>query len=139
MKAQTCWERVKTAASEAEEPQSTQQKSVYRKGDVHRRFHSIQQKVGAALRLSQEPLDEDELAEFRCMRGDARAAVQEKDAAHVAACETLSTWSKETQGSRTTQWCWRSYREQRPHRTMPWQSFKGWTEDSPQGQCNTLL
>ena len=26
-----------------------------------------------------------------------------------AACE------KKTQGSRTTQWCWRSYREQRPH------------------------
>ena len=23
--------------------------------------------------------------------------------------------AKETQGSRTTQWCWRSYREQRPH------------------------
>ena len=96
MKAQTCWERVKTAASEAEEPRSTQQKLVYRKGDAHRRSHSIQQNVGAAVRLSQEPSDEDELAEVRCMRGDARAAVQEKGAAHVAACETLSTWSTET-------------------------------------------
>ena len=43
-----------------------------------RRSRSIQQKVGAAVRLSQEPSDEDELAEYRCMRGDARTAVQER-------------------------------------------------------------
>ena len=30
------------------------------------------------VRRSQDPSDEDELAEFRCMRGDARAAVQER-------------------------------------------------------------
>ena len=36
------------AASEAEKPRSIQQKSVYRKGDAHRKSHSIQQKVGSA-------------------------------------------------------------------------------------------
>ena len=50
-----------------------------RERDAHRRSHSIQQKVGAAVRLSQEqPSDEDLLAEFIYKRGDARAAVQEK-------------------------------------------------------------
>ena len=85
MKAQTCWECVKTAASEAEEPRSIQQQSVYRKGDAHRRSHSIQQKVGAAVRLSQEqPSDEDEISQnsTACVDGH-RAAVQEKDTAHV--------------------------------------------------------
>ena len=69
---------MKTAASEVEKPQSiqqksmhrksqthrSQQKSVYRKGDAHRRSHNIQQKVGAAVRLSQElPSDKDEYSQ----------------------------------------------------------------------------
>ena len=97
MKAQTCWERVKTAASEVEKPQSiqqksmhrksetdrSQQKSVYRKGDALRRSRSFRQRrrsealTGAALGRRRE------LAEFRCIRGDARVAVQQKDTAHV--------------------------------------------------------
>ena len=47
--------------------------------------HSIQQKVGAAVRLSQEqPSDEDEISQnsTACVDGR-RAAVQEKDTAHV--------------------------------------------------------
>ena len=116
------------------------------------------------------------LAEFRCTRGDACVAVQQKDTAHVEhlthgakrhEAQSIAQWclrscrdchavteyhtvgwktsadhavaelsrpdredsqiyfsaehvkvkqrAKETQGSRTTQWCWRSYREQRPH------------------------
>ena len=58
---------METAASEAEEPRS------------------IQQKVGAAVRLSQEqPSDEDEISQNSnaCVDGH-RAAVQEKDTAHV--------------------------------------------------------
>ena len=41
-------------------PRSIQQKSVYRKGDFQRRSHSVQQKVGAAVRLSQEPSQQRE-------------------------------------------------------------------------------
>ena len=51
-------------AREAEEPRSIQQKLVFRKGVARRRSHSIQQKVGAAVRLSQEqPSDEDEFSQ----------------------------------------------------------------------------
>ena len=141
------------------------------------RSHSIQQKVGAAVRLSQEqPSDEDQIWQnsTACVDG-LRAAVQEKDTAYVkhlahgakrdtklkyrtvvlevrsrlprrdrvsrSGVEDLSRpcrgraqtrqrriiqifpaehvkvkqRAKETQGTRTTQWCWRSYREQRPH------------------------
>ena len=56
-----------------------------RKGDAHRRSRSIQQKVGAAARLSQEqPSDEDEISHnsTACVDGH-RAAVQEKDTDHV--------------------------------------------------------
>ena len=55
-----------------------------RKSDAHRRSHSIQQKVGAAVRLSQEPSDEDQIWQnsTACVDGH-RAAVQEKDTAHV--------------------------------------------------------
>ena len=49
------------------------QKSVYRNRDAHRMSHSFLQKVGA-VRVSQEPSQ----AEFRCMRVDACAAVQER-------------------------------------------------------------
>ena len=56
-------QHVKPRAGEVEKPRSIQQKSVYRTAqerDAHRRSHSIQQKVGAAVRLSQEqPSDED--------------------------------------------------------------------------------
>ena len=58
-----------TAASEAEKPRNVQQKSMHRKVDAQRRSHSIQQKVGAAVRLLQEPSDEDHVVEFNCMRG----------------------------------------------------------------------
>ena len=48
--------------------------------DAHRRSHSIQQKVGAAVRLSQEPSDEDHVAEFNCMRGwPPRRSAREKE------------------------------------------------------------
>ena len=90
---------MKTAASEVEKPQSIQQKSMHRKsetdrsqqksenrkGDAHRRSHSIQPKVVAAVRLSQkQPSDEDEHTQnsTACVDGH-RAAVQEKDTAHV--------------------------------------------------------
>ena len=59
---------LKSLAGEAGKPRSIQQKSVFRKEDAHRRFHSIQQKVGAAVRVSQDPSDEDHVAEFRCLR-----------------------------------------------------------------------
>ena len=80
MKAQTCWERVETVAREAGKPLCIQQKSVYRKGDAHRESHSFQQKVGAAMRLSQEPSDEDQYWQNSggCVT-DHRAAVQERE------------------------------------------------------------
>ena len=56
-------QHVKPRAGEVEKPRSIQQKSVYRtrERDAHRRSHSIQQKVGAAVWLSQEqPSDEDQ-------------------------------------------------------------------------------
>ena len=53
---------------------------------------AFSRKPDPQVRRSQEPFDEDELA--RCLRGDARAAVQER---------------KEMRHKR-------SYREQRPHR-----------------------
>ena len=51
------------------------------------------------MRLSQEPSDEDELAEPGVCVDGHRAAVQREAAAHEAACETLSTWSKERHGA----------------------------------------
>ena len=71
-------EHVKTRAVEAGKPRSIQQKSVFRKGDAHRRSHSIQQKVGAAVRLSQEPSDEDHVENSGACVTDHRAAVQER-------------------------------------------------------------
>ena len=53
-----------------------------------------------------------------------RRSIQIFSAEHVK----VKQRAKETQETRTTQWCWRFYREQRPHtvvlRTMPWQSSK---------------
>ena len=69
---------MKTAACDLEKPQSiqqklmhrksdtdrSQQKSVYHKRDAHTRSRNIQQKVGSAVRLSQEqPSDEDEYSQ----------------------------------------------------------------------------
>ena len=64
--------------------------------------HSASRRRSAALTgaLGRRP----GLAEFRSVRVDAHAAVQEKEAAHEAACETLSTWSEETQSSKTARW-----------------------------------
>ena len=42
MKAQTCWEHVKTAAREARKPRSIQQKSVHRKRDNEVSQHSAE-------------------------------------------------------------------------------------------------
>ena len=59
-------------------PAASSQHVKPRAGEVEKP-RSIQQKVGAAVRLSQEqPSDEDQKAEFMYKRGDARAAVQEK-------------------------------------------------------------
>ena len=75
MKAQTCWEHVKTAAREAEKPRSIQQKSMHCKRDK-----DISQKVGSASEAPTGALGRGPvLAEFRCMRGDARAAVRERE------------------------------------------------------------
>ena len=74
-------QHVKPWAGEVEKLRSIQLKSVCRtrERDAHRRSQSIQQKVGAAVRLSQEqPSDEDLQAEFMHKCGDARAGVQEK-------------------------------------------------------------
>ena len=97
---------MKTAASDAEKPRNIQQKvdaSQVRRRSLEAfsriRFsanetqvrrsqevsHSTQQKVVAAVRLSQEqPSDEDEISQNSTARGDGHsAAVQEKDTAHV--------------------------------------------------------
>ena len=201
---------MKTRAGEAGKPRSIQQKSVFRKGDAHRKSHSIQQKVGAAVRLSQEqPSDEDEYSQNSdaCVDGH-HAAVQQKDTAHVkhlthgakrdtklkyrtvvlevpsrlphrdrvshsaldgrpqltmpwqsSADQTekkhtdifsraphVKQSAKETQGSRTTQWCWRSYRKQRPHTVVLKASadhavaeFQRPNRRQSSSQCNTLL
>ena len=93
---------MKTAASEAEKPRNIQQKvdaSQVRRRSLEEfsrsrctanethviRSHSIQQKVSAAVRPSQEqPSEEDEIWQnsTACVDGH-RAAVQEKDTAHV--------------------------------------------------------
>ena len=52
VKALTCGEHGKTRAGEARKPRSTQQQSVCGKRVAHRRSHSIQQKDGAAVRLT---------------------------------------------------------------------------------------
>ena len=150
------------------------------------------------MRLSQEPSDEDQYWQNSTACVDShRAAVQEKDTAHVkyliheakrdmklkystVVLEVLSrpprrdrvshsgvedvSWpcrgraqqtrqrrsiqkfsaehvkvkqrAKETQRSRTTQWCWRSYREQRPHAVA---EFQRPDRRQSSGQCNTLL
>ena len=93
MKAQTCGERVKTAASEAEKPRNIQQKvdasQVRRRSlDAHRKSHSIQQKGGAAVWLSQEqpavrlsqeqPSDEDEISQNSTACVDGRSSARER-------------------------------------------------------------
>ena len=68
-----------------------------------------------------------------------RRSIQIFSAEHVK----VKQRAKETQGSRTTQWCWRSYREQRPHTVVlkasvdhaVWQSCKDQTEDSAKRCC----
>ena len=89
---------MKPAAKEVDEPQSIQQKSMHRKNETMmsrrfqqksknrnacetRRSHIIQQKVCRSKVLTGD-VGKDQMAEFRCMRGDARAAVQEKIERH---------------------------------------------------------
>ena len=76
-------------ASEAEEPRSIQQKSVYRKGDAH----SIQQKSRNAVRLSKEqPSDGDEyLQNSGAYVVSPRSSATERH----SPCGTLDTWNKE--------------------------------------------
>ena len=86
---------------EAEKPRSIQQKSVYRKGET-RRSRSIQQKsmhrkrdkeVSRHVRKT-EIWDTRGLTANNGHSTDHSVAESQRDAAHVAACETLSTWSR---------------------------------------------
>ena len=66
------------------------------------RSHSIQQKVGASVRLPWESSDEDQIWQnsTACVDGH-RAAVQEKDTAHV---KHLHMEQRETRSSSIAQW-----------------------------------
>ena len=86
-----------------------QQKSVYRSNSGTL--------TGGLTAFSRRPV----LAEFRCVRGDARVAVQK---------------TKETCESVATQWSWRSYREQRSRRGRVPHSDVG---DSSVSRCGRVF
>ena len=93
MKAQTCWERVKTAASEAEKPRN------------------IQQKFGAAVRLSQESSPRMKTRSRRMQLHAWMATAQQCKGKTQPMWNTLHMEQSETWSSSIAQWCSRSYRD----------------------------